>query len=238
MSKFNVGDKVKIVDSGYGYTTYVDFITSVLPEKIKLWQKGRRIKNGDYKVLASHIHTIIPDDGMLYIVENLEGTEVYIIGEKGLKLVEPALPRICYILGGEDTPLKIGEKFEVKGYFDSKLWVDPDGIVMIQYPFENTPRNASDALQNAINHPEKIIRKPKIEFSDDEKAFMRLLSSVGVNWIARDKEVKYLYAYDEKPVQRNGGSFLCSDGRAYALHRKLFPKITFENSPINMEDYI
>lgn len=239
MSKFKVGDKVRVVDSGHAYTTYVDFITSVLPEKIKLWQKGRRIKNGDYKVLASHIHTTMPEDGMLYIVGNLEGTEVYIIGERGLELIEPALPRICYILGGEDTPLEIGEEFGVEG--DDNVYRISEQRYR-EVKITNSCWSSSTheyGLTALLNNPEKIIRKPKIEFSDDEKAMMREFVKAGTPWIARDKDSELLYTYLEKPVCEENGMFDGVHGtESYHVPDGLLPQITFENSPINMEDYI
>lgn len=242
MSKFKVGDKVRAIDTGRQYSTYKDFIPAVLPEKFSLWEKGRRIKEGDtYKVLAAHIHTTIPSNGMLYIVENPEKTEVYIIGEKGLELVEPALPRICYILGGEDTPLEIGEEFSLNAYdpeykkdiYVKTAWIDKNGTLQ---GFHN-----KDLFSDVINHPEKIIRrKPKIEFSDDEKAFMRLLTKEGYKWIARDKDdTLAVFAKKPKTVGCDDGTFAPNyDVNVANLPDNILTKITFENSPINMEDYI
>lgn len=237
MSKFKVGDKVRVVDSSLQYSTYTDLVRKLLPEKILFYRECARVSQGSIcKVLASHIHTTMPEKGMVYIIENAGG-QIFVMGEKSLELIEPALPRICYILGGEDTPLEIGEEFSLNAYdpeykkdiYVKTAWIDKNGTLQ---GFHN-----KDLFSDIINHPEKIIRKPKIEFSDDEKAFMRLLIKKKHKWIARDRVTTSLAAYTEEPYINSCEDF-DSNGYYADIPEFLFPQITPDNSPINMEDYI
>lgn len=244
MSNFKVGDKVRVVNNGMDYPMYKDFIQSVLLGKSSLWESGRRIKEGNvYRVLAAHTHTIMPSDGMLYAVENLKKTEVYIIGESGLELVESPLPRICYLLGGENTPLEIGEKFTVddEKFKNHTYRISENGLRQHRDDTGGWWFSSNEEMFTFIlNHPEKIIRKPKIEFSDDEKAMMREFVKAGFAWIARDKDDTLavftgkpkLVGYDDDTYMHNSGDDGCN------IPNNLFPQITFENSPIRMEEYL
>lgn len=53
-------------------------------------------------------------------------------------------------------------------------------------------------------------------------------------WIARDKN-GYLYGYDEIPQKKeNYGFFIATNvfnNKQYALDSRLFPEVTWENSP-------
>lgn len=124
----------------------------------------------------------------------MEGKPVKIEDHPAFKNDAQELPRICYVLGGEKTPLKIGEKFQIKGYEDSEFWVERDGLVRF-LSLDNHTVTASDSVQNAINHPENIIRRP--QFSEDEKALMRLLINAGFPWIIRAD--RWLYACQNEP---------------------------------------
>lgn len=106
-------------------------------------------------------------------------------------LYKPDLPRICYILGGEDNPLKVGEEFKVAGY---EFHVNSEGrVVEGDGAVSWSP---SDAIYSAINHPEKIIRYPR--FSDDEKALMRLCGDNGYWQWYRDVDGQlHAKEYDE-----------------------------------------
>ena len=59
-------------------------------------------------------------------------------------------------------------------------------------------------------------------------------------WIARDDDNGQIVAYDHKPI-RNGymGYFTCCiypfEGKAKILDDALFPEITWDNSPVEME---
>lgn len=116
---------------------------------------------------------------------------------KSLKPYED-LPRICRVLGGEDTPLKIGEKFQIKGYEDSKFWVERDGLVRF-LSLDNHTVTASDSVQNAINHPEKIIRP--LQFTEDEEAFMREYVKAGYPVFERINSDDCLVAWEKEGIK-------------------------------------
>lgn len=236
--KFNVGDKVKVVNAGLAYSFFDDFITKVMPNKKRLWKNGDNVKhNGIYTVLESAVHISRSSEGVLCIIENLEKTQVFVIGESGLELVEPALPRICYILGGEDTPLEIGEEFIIEG--------ECSEIYRISECGERQARRSDGTwykvlrereLANIINHPERIIRKPRITVTDKEKGLLNWYTTAGCLWAARDDNGE-LYVYVDKP-EKGGTVFNSMRYNYYRLPDSVLPSITFENSPIYIPDYV
>lgn len=141
------------------------------------------------------------------------------------------LPRICYVLGGEKTPLKIGEEFEFK---NEKYGMEENGIY---YGTGGILWALPSAILEMINHPEKIVRR--LQFSEDEKAFMRLLVKSGIPWVARDQDGA-IYIFSKKPamVLRESDSYFCDKEDDYLIPTKLFPQITFESSPVNCLDYV
>ena len=52
-------------------------------------------------------------------------------------------------------------------------------------------------------------------------------------WIARDLRFNELYLYKEKPVL--DGDIWFSEDYTYAIDDLLFPEVTFENSPMEVE---
>ena len=150
----------------------------------------------------------------------------------------PALPRICYVLGGEDTPLEVGEDFEYKHDSCNSmfLFINNDGEIMerVGYYF------AVQIVFEIINHPEKIIRLPKKpEFSDVDKGLMRAYAKAGYSWFARDdNEDKSLFAYSDKP-EKGHRSFGMpkSSSRLYEAPCDMLPTLTWENSPVCWDDY-
>lgn len=80
---------------------------------------------------------------------------------------------IYYALGGKDNPLKDKEEF---------VWVDDTYRVNLGHVEYKTAGGWHDMasqlyLEQMINDPSKIIRRP--QFSDDEKALMRLYVKAG-----------------------------------------------------------
>ena len=55
-------------------------------------------------------------------------------------------------------------------------------------------------------------------------------------WIARDDNDDSLWGYDKEPI-RNGVDFACSSdsNMMFQIPRVLFPEVTFENSPQQVE---
>ncbi|QEY35793.1 hypothetical protein FL966_12375 [Caproiciproducens galactitolivorans] len=145
-------------------------------------------------------------------------------------LYKPDLPRICYILGGEDNPLKVGEKFKISGC-SGTFAIGADGHV---YGVSSCGKALHFILEDIINGELKIIRQP--QFSEDERAFMRLCVEAGYPWFARDKD-ESLYAYESRPKSIQGDAFSC-DGDFFNLPESFLPQITFENSLFNAADYL
>ena len=52
-------------------------------------------------------------------------------------------------------------------------------------------------------------------------------------WIARDLRFKWLYLYKEKPILDDDIWF--SEDNMYNIDNSLFPEVTFENSPMEVE---
>ena len=73
-------------------------------------------------------------------------------------------PRICEVLGVE-----LGERFEVEGQ-PGALYVDADGYMR----YDEDDRLSTSAIHIAINHPERIIRKPRWTQQEVERAKMDL----------------------------------------------------------------
>lgn len=140
------------------------------------------------------------------------------------------LPRICHILGGEDTPLEIGEEFQVKGFGKNLYHINDYGIM------KWGGQTSDDAIWEVLNYPEKIIRKPRLAFSDDEKALMRLYVGAGYPWLAKDKDGR-CFAYSNKPYKR-ADDYSDGTGEYHDFPDSFFPQITWENSPFNADEYL
>lgn len=151
-----------------------------------------------------------------------------------IEKIDP-LPRICYVLGGEDTPLEIGEEFEVEGEPGVIYYIGMDGIVYIS-TFDGDDYESESGVYTAINHPEKIIRKPRLTFSDDEKALMRLYVGAGYPWLAKDEDGR-CFAYGNKPYKRTD-DYSDGTGEYHSFPDSFFPQITWENSPFNAAEYL
>lgn len=77
-------------------------------------------------------------------------------------------PRICEVLGVE-----VGERFEVEGYDSVNFYINANGDVCSDYT--NDPDYCT-AIYQAINHPDRIIRKPRFteQEVEDAKTIVRI----------------------------------------------------------------
>jgi len=129
-------------------------------------------------------------------------------------------PRICSVLGGEENPLKVGEEFDVDG--------DATGYHINENGVMTWGREIAEVwvLYDAINHPEKIIRRP--QFSEDEKALMRLYVSAGYSTFVRGE------------VRGQDNQLMVSGKADYLLYlpEKVLPQITIQNSPFDAAAYL
>ena len=79
-------------------------------------------------------------------------------------------PRICEVLGVE-----VGEHFYIDG-FKGEYHVNSDGVL------KWGGQTSCDAIYDAINHPDRIIRKPRWteQEVEDAKAIKRVLKATGI----------------------------------------------------------
>lgn len=84
-------------------------------------------------------------------------------------------PRLCEVLG-----VDVGERFRVR---DGEKALGPLSIALTGDVIAGSiiPRDVVFALTEAINHPEKIEREPRL--TDKERDICRIL---GVKWVSRD----------------------------------------------------
>ena len=98
-------------------------------------------------------------------------------------------PRIAEILGVE-----VGERFKVDGYGSVNFYIDENGEACSNYT--NDPDYCT-AIYQAINHPDRIIRKPRWTEQDveDAKALKRMIKNA--HHVLRCVEEVSLRLYDE-----------------------------------------
>lgn len=84
-------------------------------------------------------------------------------------------PRICEILGIEP-----GESFYIQGFDGVLFWIMDDGTFTTQP--NNAPGSAS-ALLRTLDHPDRIIRKPR--FTEQEVEILKHMASAGIVSIKR-----------------------------------------------------
>lgn len=225
-NKYNVGDIVKVVNAGRTYSTYQDFVRENLPEQECNYSDGAVPEGGGLYNVLLHAPHMRMGELMLYIIQDDDTQQIYVIDEEGLELSSPAKkPRLCEILGVE-----VNEEFEVSGLSATYRISTYGDREFLRDSAWKTCAFEVDLIYT-INHPEKIIRK--LKFSADEKACMRLL---GDRWIARDKDGD-LWLYTEKPGKHEA-TFDTERGDTYRCPEHLFPQITWENSPIHTTDYM
>ena len=115
-------------------------------------------------------------------------------------------PRICEILGVEP-----GESFYIRGLEGIEFWIMDDGT------FSTRPSNvpgSTKALLLTLDHPERIIRKPRFtqQEVEDAKAIKRLLTEyTGVRRVEHKWGTDLLLTSEES--------------EEFAIEPKLFPSI-------------
>lgn len=86
--KFKLGNKVKVINNGYTYSTYETWINKYAMQYKKAWKEEELPnKNNEYiiKVKAPH------EDGFdiyLYLIQDIKTKQVYIIDKRGIELVK------------------------------------------------------------------------------------------------------------------------------------------------------
>ena len=143
----------------------------------------------------------------------LMGYEV--IEEKENGMDKKDKPRLAEVLGVE-----VGEHFRV-GDVGCDFWIEADGWPRSELFDRNT---SSKWVVNAINHPESIVRGPRL--TEPEIAIMR---AVGAKWVSRDKGFDDVFLWLDKPEvsEDNEGYYLSSKlGNCITSIRvRLFPSV-------------
>lgn len=114
------------------------------------------------------------------------------------------LPRICYILGGDETPLEIGEKFEVRSDYGTlymRAHIEEDGTAYGGPDITMSGNYLCRLIQGKL----KIIRRP--HYTEQDIAIMHGRVAEGTPWVARSKYGD-LYAYEERPEISEQGTWL------------------------------
>lgn len=85
--KFKVGDKVKVINNEYTYSTYDTWINKYAMQYKKEWnRKELPDKNNEYIIRVKAPHGVFNID--LYLIQDIKTKKVYIIESKGLVLVK------------------------------------------------------------------------------------------------------------------------------------------------------
>ena len=134
-------------------------------------------------------------------------------------------PRLAEILGVE-----VNEEFFIKGESYKFRINDRGQREMLSGGWRDTASEAM--LQRIINNPSLVIRTK--QFSDDEKAFMRLLVDAGYKWLARVGGCLYIY---KKRLNEQDDNWFIDFGFQY-IPQELFPQIMQGDEPINMNEVI
>lgn len=84
--KFKVGDKVKVIDNEYTYSTYGTWINKYAMQYKKAWKRGKLPdKDNGYIIKVKAPHEVGYD---IYLIQDIKTKQVYIIDEEGFVLVK------------------------------------------------------------------------------------------------------------------------------------------------------
>ncbi len=109
-----------------------------------------------------------------------------------IKMSESKKPRLAEVLGVE-----VGERFHIDSeYGGREIWIDKDGDVCT---CGDGPLDPFDIF-DAINHPESIIRNPRL--TEPEIAICK---AVGAKWVSKNKYgARRVALWDAKPIFDEG----------------------------------
>ena len=128
--------------------------------------------------------------------------------------VKPAKPRLAEVLGVE-----VGERVRLPKFSDTvDCWVAADGwmhsnngLVMLEYVFD------------AINHPESIIRVPRLTEAELERCRV-----YGAKWVSKDDYSEIADLWSKRPLYGNG-EYTHSSGCVFigrVFDKSLFPSVS------------
>lgn len=143
-----------------------------------------------------------------------------IMDEEG-KMEKENKPRMAEVLGVE-----VGEKFRVvnvaQGFNEGQFSINISGDLVER---GSPAASRTPALCFAINHPESIVRLPRL--TEPEIAIMR---AVGAKWVSLDdtESIEYVYLWDYKPIFSDTNcEFGWDNGRPSVAQvlKNLFPSV-------------
>lgn len=145
-------------------------------------------------------------------------------------VTEPELPRICYILGGEDYPLKPHERFTIDGVPNNPHYFSEDMCHLF---------NASGDFDDCyvafiINHPEKIIRRP--QFDENEIALLKAFHALGYNYWCRGSDDS-LWASEDDPNPCGCDFSVPSGCKSHHLDNRFLPHLG-RSQKVNAATYL
>lgn len=85
--KFKVGNKVKVINNEYTYSTYDTWINKYAMQYKKEWnRKEIPYKNNEYIIRVKAPHGLFNID--IYLIQDIKTKQVYIIDDNGIELVK------------------------------------------------------------------------------------------------------------------------------------------------------
>lgn len=126
------------------------------------------------------------------------------------------MPRLCQVLG-----VAVGERFKVRDDMEQKLLgmlsVTECGTLVAYGGL--APVDAIYALTQAINHPEKIIRVPRLTPEEVQRC-----RAFGAKWISCDADDCQVWLWEERPELKPNGVWDGGTSCAQAWAR-FFPSV-------------
>jgi len=92
-------------------------------------------------------------------------------------------------------------------------------------------------IEVAGKHPDRIIRKPKIVLTDDDKAVVRRHLAGGYKWLVMEDAGRLCVLMNE-PIKIKGGFIADLPGTYIPSPFCLFPWATHEGSPYYLPDFV
>jgi len=164
-SKFKIGDKVKVTDPGYIYSSY-DEMAGIMD--LKNWQPNKGVKNGSVAtVIQIERH---PEDLSILIGIRLEDETEHIISEKGLELFTEINPlNVIQICRTRLDDYYNASTTTQKQYINDNFKIDGTTTVDAIIGLEELACNDWKPIIRK-NHPE-CFAKPEFNFSEYVKKF-------------------------------------------------------------------
>ena len=145
--------------------------------------------------LSGQLYPVKPDDFCSYGQRKEDNLDEAI--EKYLKIKEEAnmdKPRICEVLGVEPE-----EKFEIRGNTLGRFRINKYGTFQIEISNDCWGFSTVECLNNLINHPENIARKPRWTEREVERAkAIKVLYPVVKTLAYVDIVGQTFYMYDDE----------------------------------------